>query len=154
MSILATNAPLSIRSFTLALLGKESHLLARLEFRIILEARNPARRCSRQYRVEAGTDLFGVWVVEIGYGRIGTAGRSRSYVVRDEEEARHLAQSILKRRATAPRRIGVAYRVRELIDPEGWAWSYEAMLTSTPSPAGDFSGPSLGSRHETDYKAR
>jgi len=77
-----------------------------LDFRISLEARNPARRCSWQYRVEAGTDLFGIWVVKITYGRIGTAGRSRCYVVRDEEEARHLAQSILKRRATAPRRIG------------------------------------------------
>ena len=99
-----------------------------LDFRITLEARNPARRCSRQYRVEAGTDLFGVWVVEISYGRIGTAGRSRSYVVRDEGEARHLAQSILKRRATAPRRIGVAYRVRELIDPEGWAGAVERCL--------------------------
>ena len=72
-----------------------------LDFRITLEARNPARRCLRQYRVEAGTDLFGVWVVEITYGRIGTAGRSRSYVVRDEGEARHLARSILKRRASA-----------------------------------------------------
>ena len=58
-----------------------------LDFRITLEARNPARRCLRQYRVEAGTDLFGVWVVEISYGRIGTAGRSRSYVLRDEGEA-------------------------------------------------------------------
>jgi WGR domain len=90
-----------------------------LDFRITLEARNPARQCSRQYRVEAGTDLFGVWVVEISYGRIGTAGRSRSYVLRDEGEARHLAQIILKRRASAPRRIGVAYRIRELIDPAG-----------------------------------
>ena len=95
-----------------------------LDFRIILEARNPARHCSRQYRVEAGTDLFGSWVVEITYGRIGIAGRSRSYVVRDEGEARRLAQSILKRRASAPRRIGVAYRIRELIDPAGWAGSY------------------------------
>ncbi|MGE5755819.1 MAG: hypothetical protein ACM35G_08900 [Planctomycetaceae bacterium] len=59
--------------------------------------------------------------MRISYGRIGTAGRSRSYALDDEEEARHLAQSILKRRASAPRRIGVAYRVRELIDPEGWA---------------------------------
>ena len=90
-----------------------------LDFRIILEARHPARRRSRQYRVEAGTDLFGVWVVEIAYGRIGTAGRSQSYVVRDEEEARHLVRGILKRRASAPRRIGVAYRIRELIDPVG-----------------------------------
>jgi WGR domain len=92
-----------------------------LDFRITLEAKNPDRRCFRQYRVEAGTDLFGSWVVEITYGRIGTAGRSRCFVVRDEGEARRLAQSILKRRASAPRRIGVAYRVRELIDPEGWA---------------------------------
>ena len=73
-----------------------------LDFRIALEARNPARCCLRQYRVEAGTDLFGVWVVEIGYGRIGTAGCSRCYVVRDQEEARRLARRILKRRAGAP----------------------------------------------------
>jgi len=92
-----------------------------LDFRITLEARNPARRCWRQYRVEAGTDLFGVWVVEISYGRIGTAGRSRCFVVRDEGEARHLTRSILTRRASAPRRIGFAYRVHELIDPAGWA---------------------------------
>ena len=72
-----------------------------LDFRIVLEARNPACHCSRHYRVEAGTDLFGVWVVEITDDRIGTAGRSRSYVLRDEGEARHLAQSILKRRASA-----------------------------------------------------
>ena len=98
-----------------------------IDFRIRLEARNPARRCFRQYRVEAGIDLFGVWAVEIGYGRIGTTGRSRRYVVRDEEEARRLVRSILKRRATAPQRIGVAYRIRELIDPAGWAGSYGAI---------------------------
>ena len=101
--------------------------------RIILEARNPARRCWRQYRVEAGTDLFGVWVVEISYGRIGTAGRSRCFVVRDEGEARHLARSILKRRESAPRRIGVPYRIRELIDPAGWADSVRAAISRHPA---------------------
>ena len=65
-----------------------------LDFRITLEARNPARRCFRQYRVEAGTDLLGSWVVEISSGRIGAAGRSRCFVVRNEGEARHLARSI------------------------------------------------------------
>ena len=58
-------------------------------------------------------------MVEITYGRIGTAGWPLSYVVRDEGEARHLARGILKRRASAPRRIGVAYRVREIIDRAG-----------------------------------
>src|SRR5512135_1346134 len=95
------------------------------------------RRCLRQYRVEAGTDLFGVWVVEISYGRIGTAGRSRSYVVRDEGEARDLARRILKRRASAPRWLGVAYRIRELIDPEGWAGASEAIgLAQSVASAG------------------
>ena len=52
-------------------------------FRITLEACNP-RRCFRQYRVEAGTDLLGSWVVEISYGRIGTAGRSRCFGARSD----------------------------------------------------------------------
>ena len=62
-------------------------------------------------------------MVEIAYGRLGTVGRSRSYVVRDEAEARHLVQGILKHRATAPRRLGVGYRMLELIDPAGWVGS-------------------------------
>ncbi len=121
---------------SLAFVREARHLLDMLDFRITLEARNPARGCWRHYRVEAGTDLFGVWVVAISYGRIGTAGRSRSFVVRDEAEARRLAQNILKRRATAPRRIGVAYRILELIDPAGWAGAYEAMLAAPLSPPG------------------
>ena len=76
--------------------------MAVLDLRITLEARNPARGCLRHYRVEAGNDLFGNWLVEISYGRIGTVGRSRSYVVRDEAEARRLVRRILKRRTTAP----------------------------------------------------
>ena len=79
-----------------------------LDFRIILEARNPVRGCWRHYRVEAGTDLFGVWVVEISYGRIGTAGRSRCFVVRDEGEARLLARSILEARGAAADRRPVS----------------------------------------------
>ena len=110
-------------AFSLAFLGEASHLLIVLDFRITMEARNPAGGCLRHYRVEAGTDLFGVWVVQISYGRIGSVGCSRSYVVRDEAEARRLTQSILKRRATAPRRIGVPYRTLELIDPAGWVGS-------------------------------
>ena len=66
-----------------------------------MEARNAARGCLRHYRVEAGTDLFGVWVVAISYGRIGTVGRSRSFVVRDEAQARG-ADNILKRRFATP----------------------------------------------------
>ena len=99
-----------------------------LDFRITLEARNPARRCLRQYHVEAGTDLFGVWVVEITYGRIGTAGRSRSYVLRDEGEARQLAQSILKRRASAAPHRGRVPHPRNEVRPDFYNWCSQSEL--------------------------
>ena len=82
----------------------------------------------------------------------GTAGRSRSFVVRDEGEALHLARNILKRRASAPRRIGVAYRVRELIDPEGWAGvlcdnpASEAKPRKAAQPPRGREGASIGER--------
>ena len=49
--------------------------------------------------MEAGTDLFGVWVVEIGYGRIGTAGHQARYPPHNEETAKRLVRRILQRRA-------------------------------------------------------
>lgn len=70
--------------------------------------------------MQAGTDLFGAWLVEIAYGRIGTPGRRLRHLVGDEEEARQRVRKTLRRRATAGRRIGVSYRFRELSDP--WQW--------------------------------
>lgn len=89
-------------------------------FSALLEAHDPALGRFRSYRLEAGTDLFGAWLVEITFGRIGTAGRCKRYVASDEAEARMLVQKSLRRRATAPRRIGVPYRLGDLIDP--WQW--------------------------------
>jgi hypothetical protein len=89
-------------------------------FTAMLEARDPALGRFRAYRLEAGTDLLGDWLVEITYGRIGTRGRRIRYIVRDESEARKLVRENLRRRATAKRRIGVSYQFRELIDP--WQW--------------------------------
>lgn len=89
-------------------------------FSALLEARDPALGRFRSYRLSAGTDLFGVWQVEVTYGRIGASGRCLRYAAGDEAEARTLVQRSLRRRSTAPRRIGVPYRFRELIDP--WQW--------------------------------
>ena len=44
---------------------------------ILLEARSAVRRCWRAYEIEVGADLFGAWLVEMSYGRIGTMGRSK-----------------------------------------------------------------------------
>jgi hypothetical protein len=89
-------------------------------FSALLEARDPALGRYRSYRLEAGTDLFGAWLVEITYGRIGTPGRCVRYVARDEAEARQLVRKTLRRRASARKRIGVSYRFHELVDPSEW----------------------------------
>ena len=86
-----------------------------------LEARDPERNRWRSYRVEAGRDLFGTWVVAVTFGRIGAArGRTVTHVAGDEFGARRLVRACLRRRGSAPKRIGVAYVTRELIDPAGW----------------------------------
>lgn len=89
-------------------------------FSALLEARDPALGRFRSYRLDVGCDLFGTWLVEVTYGRIGTPGRRLRFVADDEDEARKLVHKTLRRRATARKRIGVPYRFRELIDPSQW----------------------------------
>ncbi len=89
-------------------------------FSALLEARAPALGRFRSYRLEAGPDLFGTWLVDVTYGRIGTRGRRVRYVAADEIEAKKLVRRSLRRRATARQRIGVSYLFRELCDPGEW----------------------------------
>ena len=89
-------------------------------FSALLEARDPALGRFRAYRLEAGTDLLGDWLVDITYGRIGTRGRRIRHLVQDEAEARKMVRESRRRRATAKRRIGVSYRFCQLIDPHKW----------------------------------
>ena len=42
-------------------------------FTAVLEAHDPEQNHFRSYGIEAGTDLFGVWLVGVMYGRIGSA---------------------------------------------------------------------------------
>ena len=69
---------------------------------------------------EAGQELFGDWLVEVTFGRIGPGGRTVRYVAAEEEGARILARACLRRRASARRRIGVAYRELSRYDPNEW----------------------------------
>jgi hypothetical protein len=64
--------------------------------------------------IDVATDLFGAWLVDMSYGRIGTIGRStiRSFTTI----------------ATAPRRIGVAYHVRRVDRNEGWREPFDDQL--------------------------
>jgi hypothetical protein len=90
------------------------------QFCATLEAISSERDCYRAYRIEAGTDLLGDWVVEITFGRIGRAGHQVRYCVSSETAARKLVKTTLAKRATAKRRIGVRYQFREVSNPRNW----------------------------------
>jgi len=77
---------------------------------LVLQACDPSRNIRRHWHIELRRDLFGWIVVEWRWGRLGTAGQSRSLAFEQEGEARRLVRRLLVRRAGAERRIGVAYR--------------------------------------------
>jgi predicted DNA-binding WGR domain protein len=81
-----------------------------------LEAKDASRNIHRAYSIAYGQDLFGNWIVETTYGRIGGKGRTIVMVVDNEEEALQYVQKALKRRQSAPKRIGVGYEVRATFD--------------------------------------
>jgi len=88
--------------------------------RLRLEARAPALRCHRAYEITVGLDLFGVWVAEMTYGRIGAVGRTKTRSFTRVEDAAAAVDASLRRRATLPRRLGVAYRLRGVELEASW----------------------------------
>jgi len=77
-----------------------------------LEARDPARNIHRAYSLAYGQDVFGNWIVETTYGRIGAKGRTIVTLVDNEDQALQYVRKCLKRRQFAPKRIGIAYERR------------------------------------------
>jgi predicted DNA-binding WGR domain protein len=107
-----------------------------------LEACAPALGRFRAYRIVAGRDLFGVWMVEMTYGRIGTLGRTKALSFDRVEDAVVAVRESLRRRATAPRRIGVAYRVLTVDCDADWTAVKGAV--GMPSIVGNASHDSVG----------
>ncbi len=95
--------------------------------RLRLEARAPALRCHRAYEIAVTRDLFGVWIAEMTYGRIGTVGRTKTQSFACLEDAASAVDASLRRRATLPRRLGAAYRLRSSEFDAEWAnWGLSA----------------------------
>ena len=87
---------------------------------IRLEAVAREQGCFRAYEIAVGRDLFGAWLLEMTYGRVGTAGRTKARSYSSIADATSAVQACLRRRATAPRRIGVAYRLRDVVCEQAW----------------------------------
>jgi len=81
---------------------------------VSLEAHNAERNHHRRYEIRLGRDLFGDWTVSLLYGRVGRAGQVVRHAGSDPEPLRQVLRDSLRRRLTAPKRIGCAYALREL----------------------------------------
>jgi predicted DNA-binding WGR domain protein len=77
---------------------------------VVLEAVDRGRNIARRYSIEVSRDLFGSLIVRCSWGRIGRRGQYRSVSFGSPQEAARYVRSVLKRRQSAPGRIGVAYQ--------------------------------------------
>ena len=76
---------------------------------IELVAVDRARNIRRRYAVRVTADLFGTFIVQTDWGRIGAKGQSKRRAFADPHDAARYVSAVLRRRGSAERRIGVAY---------------------------------------------
>jgi len=67
-------------------------------------------------------------VIEVRYGKTGARGRTKTYSSKDRQVAQQIVQRRLKRRASAPKRLGVPYRIQELHVPAQWTGYQPALI--------------------------
>lgn len=89
---------------------------------VALIARDPARNIHRRYAIEASPDLFGAIVVRTAWGRIGARGQEKTVSFVAIEDAQRHVRATLRRRATSPKRNGVAYELADGIEADGELW--------------------------------
>ena len=110
--------------FPLCSRGDLSEPLYMTVFRISAEAHDDDRNVHRVYTIAVGQDLFDDWVVEIRFGRKGTRGRDQVRRFASMENAQSEVRRRLRRRVSAPKRIGVSYQVTQLSAAPGFATSH------------------------------
>jgi predicted DNA-binding WGR domain protein len=83
-------------------------------FSIRLSADHQELNVRRSYLIEAGEDLFGSWIVEINYGRIGCKGRNKKFLMESEEDAKTEVKRRLRKRERLVKKLGVGYAVKSI----------------------------------------
>jgi predicted DNA-binding WGR domain protein len=87
---------------------------------IALEAHHDKRNRHRSYCITIGRDLFGDWTVTIRYGRCGNYGQAQTFGGADAQLMRKVIRDHLRRRLSAPGRIGCEYALESLSVAEGF----------------------------------
>lgn len=78
---------------------------------VTFEAHNVERNHHRRYEIRVGRDLFGDWTVALTYGRTGQGGQEVRHTAADPEQIQRIIRQSLRRRLSAPRRLGCGYSV-------------------------------------------
>mgnify|MGYP003418952319 CR=1 FL=1 len=76
---------------------------------IELVALDTVQNVRHRYAVRVTADLFGAFIVETEWGKIGTKGQSNRRAFNDQSDAARYVSSLLRRRDNAEKRIGRAY---------------------------------------------
>ena len=103
---------------------------------LAFEAHHAERNHHRHYEVRIGRDLLDDWTVTIRYGRTGQGGQERRYGSRDPETLRAIIRERLRRRLSAPKRIGCSYRLASFSEAPGFnasAWLPGEILERFPA---------------------
>jgi predicted DNA-binding WGR domain protein len=78
---------------------------------VAFQAHHTEKNHHRHYAITVGRDLLNDWTVAICYGRAGQGGRELRYASPQPEEMKAVIRDRLRRRLSAPRRIGCPYRL-------------------------------------------
>lgn len=87
---------------------------------ISFEAHHAENNHHRRYEVSVGRDLFDTFTVVIRYGRIGQRSQERRYSAPQPGELRTIIRQLLRRRLSAPKRIGCPYRLATFSTANGF----------------------------------
>ena len=93
-----------------------------------LIARDPARNIHRRYAIEVSPDLFGAIVIRTAWGRIGARGQEKTVSFDATEDAERHVRATLRRRATSPKRNGVAYEIIDSSEDNGEFWGKGSLI--------------------------
>lgn len=92
---------------------------------VAFEAHHAELNHHRRYEITIGRDLLDDWTVSIRYGRTGSGGHVLRYAGQDKAKLQAIVKERLRRRLSAPKRIGCSYRLNSLnsapgFDSGGW----------------------------------
>jgi len=87
---------------------------------VAFEAHHAEKNHHRRYEITIGRDLLDDWTVSIRYGRTGTGGHVLRYAGQDTAKLQAIVKERLRRRLSAPKRIGCSYRLKEMNSASGF----------------------------------